>query len=215
MSDALPSKEKVSDAELAARLNCLADVAEPEEEWELREAARRLCTKRGSGVTVAREDVALPERVRVPPVPPSSAHEPCALLEDAHGLICGVVGWLNRQVITDAELRAVHAGLRQWLLTYADNEPTGRPTPPPRALQKYILGAHPTKQTAMIRPFDENGNVTGPWREFNAGIVYLADDVDAASGPTKRASPFCCDINATYPGKHRGGCSGSGEEESR
>jgi hypothetical protein len=38
----LSSKEQVSNAELAARLNCLADVAEPEEEWELREAARRL-----------------------------------------------------------------------------------------------------------------------------------------------------------------------------
>lgn len=53
------------------------------------------------------------------------------------------------------------------------------PAHEPRALQKYILGASHKKQTAMIRPFDETG-VTGDWREFNAGIVYLADDVDAA-----------------------------------
>jgi hypothetical protein len=45
-------------------------------------------------------------------------------------------------------------------------------------LQKYILGASPYKQTAMIRPIDSKG-VNGDWRECNAGVVYLADDVDA------------------------------------
>lgn len=45
-------------------------------------------------------------------------------------------------------------------------------------MQKYILGASPDKQTAMIQPFDESG-VTGDWRDFNAGIVYLARDVDS------------------------------------
>jgi hypothetical protein len=45
-------------------------------------------------------------------------------------------------------------------------------------MQKYILGASPTKQTAMIRPFDDTG-VTGDWREFNAGIVSLERDVDS------------------------------------
>lgn len=30
----------------------------------------------------------------------------------------------------------------------------------------------------MIRSFDSEGNTTSDWREFNAGIVYLASDVD-------------------------------------
>lgn len=44
-------------------------------------------------------------------------------------------------------------------------------------LQKYILGASPEKQTAILRPFDDTG-MTGDWFEFNAGIVYKVSDVD-------------------------------------
>jgi hypothetical protein len=42
------------------------------------------------------------------------------LLDDAQGLICGIVGWLNMQAIDNPNVRALHAGLRQWLVTYAD-----------------------------------------------------------------------------------------------
>jgi hypothetical protein len=44
-------------------------------------------------------------------------------------------------------------------------------------MQKYIIGASPDKQTAMIMAFDETG-VTGDWYDYNAGIVYLARDVE-------------------------------------
>jgi hypothetical protein len=44
-------------------------------------------------------------------------------------------------------------------------------------MKRYILGASPTKQSAMICPFDENG-VVGDWQEFNAGIVFLTADVE-------------------------------------
>lgn len=61
----------------------------------------------------------------------ASGHEPAAaasndLLDDAQGLICGIVGWLNMQAIENPNVLALHAGLRQWLVTYADraaNEP--------------------------------------------------------------------------------------------
>jgi hypothetical protein len=45
-------------------------------------------------------------------------------------------------------------------------------------MHKYILGAAPDKQTAIIRPFDKDGRIVGDWREYNAGIVYLAEEVD-------------------------------------
>lgn len=45
-------------------------------------------------------------------------------------------------------------------------------------MQKYILGAHPNEQTAIIQPFDMQGQLGG-WREANAAIVYLASEVDA------------------------------------
>lgn len=46
-------------------------------------------------------------------------------------------------------------------------------------MQKYILGASPDVQSAMIRPFDNSGNFIGDWQLFNAGIVYKADEADA------------------------------------
>lgn len=47
-------------------------------------------------------------------------------------------------------------------------------------MQKYILGADPSTRCAIIRPFDDNGNVTGEWEKFNAGIIYKASEADAA-----------------------------------
>lgn len=57
-------------------------------------------------------------------------------------------------------------------------------------MQKYILGCEPPEGCALICPFDDNGG-SGEWRKFNAGIVYLADDVDARIAELERALDSC------------------------
>ena len=66
----------------------------------------------------------LVDAVQSTPEPAAAASND--LLDDAQGLICGIVGWLNMQAIENPNVLALHAGLRQWLVTYADraaNEP--------------------------------------------------------------------------------------------
>lgn len=54
-------------------------------------------------------------------------------------------------------------------------------------MQKYILGADPHDQCALIRPFNDKGETTGDWRRFNAGIVYLVSDVDTRIAELEKA----------------------------